>query len=549
MPNVTTKEVDMQTIKCAIYVRKSSERGLDMEFNSLQNQEEACRNYILSQTFQGWEYARTYSDGGISGGTMARPGLQQMLEDIRAGNIQCVLVYKVDRLSRSIYDFKRMMKEIFEKHDCNLVSITQSFDTSTAMGKLTLNMLLSFAEFEREVASERVKDKMRATKAKGMWVGGILPIGYDLNFGKLVVNEKEANEVRIIYETYLESESLSDCKQNLINKGIYSKSWVTRKGIRKGGSEIGVSSLQKILTNKLYLGKMPNKSTDEVFNGLHVPIIDEELFNKVQDKLKQNNVHGDAPYSRGQSLLHNKIYTVDGHIMKNKKGTKGQKTYRYYKYGNISVPAGDIEEIIKNTLNDFLNSTMDCISINERMILKHIKFDQCIIQPMIEKIVYNQDKVSIFIKIHNLDNLVTKDYFNNKSDSMNYSVTEDGKYVVVDKPIYRSTGTCINHRCDGCEVSILTKSENTQTLIKALAYGWKYKQEYESGMPAITIAKNERRDKRTIYKYLNLTYLSPRIVTDIMNDCVPSGITLQKLFTIASKYNNFQDQEQVFYSV
>ena len=158
----------MQKIQCAVYVRKSTEHGLEQEFNSLDNQELACKSYIASQTFQGWEYSQTYSDAAISGGTMARPGLRQMLEDIRAGRINCVLVYKIDRLSRSIYDFKRMMKEVFEKHDCNLVSITQSFDTSTAMGKLTLNMLLSFAEFEREVASERVKDKMRATKAKGM---------------------------------------------------------------------------------------------------------------------------------------------------------------------------------------------------------------------------------------------------------------------------------------------------------------------------------------------------------------------------------------------
>src|SRR5574344_1663586 len=219
------KGVKMQTINCAIYVRKSTEHGLEQQFNSLDNQEQSCKAYIQSQQFQGWQFYKTYSDAALSGGTMARPALKEMLAEIHAGKIQCVLVYKIDRLSRSIYDFKSMMKE-FDKHNCNLVSITQSFDTSSAMGKLTLNMLLSFAEFEREVASERVKDKMRATKAKGMGVGGILPIGYDLNFGKLVVNEKEANEVRIIYETYLESESLSDCKQNLINKGIYSKSWV-----------------------------------------------------------------------------------------------------------------------------------------------------------------------------------------------------------------------------------------------------------------------------------------------------------------------------------
>lgn len=202
--------------QCAIYVRKSSDRGLDMEFNSLDNQELACKSYVASQSYQGWEYVKTYSDAAISGGTMAPPGLQQMLDDVRTGKINCVLVYKIDRLSRSIYDFKRMMKEIFEQHDCNLVSITQSFDTSTAMGKLTLNMLLSFAEFEREVASERVRDKMRATKSKGLWVGGVPPLGYDIQFGKLVVNEAEQETVNKIFNTYLDSNGLLDCRDRIV---------------------------------------------------------------------------------------------------------------------------------------------------------------------------------------------------------------------------------------------------------------------------------------------------------------------------------------------
>ena len=215
----------MQIVNCAVYVRKSSERGLDQEFNSLNNQELACKSYIASQTFQGWQYFKTYSDGGISGGTMARPGLQEMLSNIKTGKIQCVLVYKIDRLSRSIYDFKSMMKKDFEPHNCNLVSITQSFDTNTATGKLTLNMLLSFAEFEREVASERVRDKMRATKSKGLWVGGVPPLGYDSQFGKLVPNEKEAPLVKTIFETYLNSTSILDCRDYITALGIRGNAW------------------------------------------------------------------------------------------------------------------------------------------------------------------------------------------------------------------------------------------------------------------------------------------------------------------------------------
>lgn len=169
----------MVRINCAVYVRKSTEKGLELEFNSLHNQEDACRSYIMSQAFNNWEYLKTYTDGGISGGTMERPALKQMLEDIRRGLVQTVVVYKVDRLSRSIMDFHNMMKE-FDKYGCSFVSITQAFDTSTSMGKLTLNMLLSFAQFEREVSSERVRDKIRASKAKGLWTGGVPKLGYDI---------------------------------------------------------------------------------------------------------------------------------------------------------------------------------------------------------------------------------------------------------------------------------------------------------------------------------------------------------------------------------
>ena len=178
----------MTRINCAVYVRKSTEKGLELEFNSLHNQEEACRSYILSQAFNNWEYFKTYTDGGISGGTMERPALKQMLEDIRHGLIQTVVVYKVDRLSRSIMDFHNMMKE-FDKYGCSFVSITQAFDTSTSMGKLTLNMLLSFAQFEREVSSERVRDKIRASKAKGLWTGGIPKLGNAGKVGLMSIND------------------------------------------------------------------------------------------------------------------------------------------------------------------------------------------------------------------------------------------------------------------------------------------------------------------------------------------------------------------------
>ena len=189
----------MKKNTCAIYVRKSTKKGLELAFNSLHNQEEACKNYILSQVFNNWEYYKTYVDGSLSGGTMERPALQEMLSDIKDGKIDTVVVYKVDRLSRSIMDFHNMMKEL-EEYNCSFVSITQAFDTSTSMGKLTLNMSLSFAQFEREISSKRVRDKVRAQKAKGLWTGRNIPLGYDVIDKKLVVNPREAEQIEYIYK-------------------------------------------------------------------------------------------------------------------------------------------------------------------------------------------------------------------------------------------------------------------------------------------------------------------------------------------------------------
>ena len=280
----------MPVIKCAVYVRKSTEHGLEQAFNSLDNQEQSCKAYISSQAFNNWEYTKTYSDGGISGGTMERPGLQEMLSDIAKGIINTVVVYKVDRLSRSILDFHKMM-QYFNKYNANFVSITQSFDTSTSMGKLTLNMLLSFAQFEREVSSERVRDKIRATKSKGLWVGGVPPLGYDIQFGKLIVNETERESVNKIFNTYLASHSLLDCRDRIAARGIHGKQWTTRKGETRGGREMTTNIIERILKNQIYLGKLPNKSTGEVFDGQHPAIITQELFDAVQQKLTDNNNH------------------------------------------------------------------------------------------------------------------------------------------------------------------------------------------------------------------------------------------------------------------
>lgn len=539
----------MQSINCAIYVRKSTDRGLDQQFNSLDNQEQACRAYIASQAFQGWQFAKSYSDAAISGGTMARPALQELLTDIRAGHVGCVLVYKIDRLSRSIYDFKTMMKE-FEKHNCDLVSITQSFDTSSAMGKLTLNMLLSFAEFEREVASERVRDKMRATKAKGMWIGGIPPIGYDIEFGKLVPNATEVPIVQTIFEIYLSSRGFNDCCYKLTEMGIKQKQWTTRHGVVRGGRQLTPNVVERILKSEIYLGKLPNKSTGEVFDGLHKPIINRDLFNRVRDKIAENNNHPGSSYMTGTAVLHNKIMTADGTVFKNKKGNRETRKYRYYRANGISLPMGDIDKLVSDNVRAFLNSNLDALPPEQKLIFKQIVFKPKILNKIIDKIIYHDHKMTIFIGINDTGNLrefVDTEYMNDTNSTPNFYISTDKQFAVIETDVCLHSRSCINNRHVGGGVSIITRDENTTILIRALSYGWRYKRQIDDGIGIKQIAAGEQRDMRTIYKYLNLVYLSPRIINDIMSGKIPSHINLVTLMNIASKYEKFADQGQEFY--
>ena len=546
----TKKDIKMQQVNCAIYVRKSTEHGLEQQFNSLDNQEQSCKAYIASQQFQGWKFYKTYSDAALSGGTMARPALKEMLTEVNAGKIQCVLVYKIDRLSRSIYDFKTMMKE-FDKHNCNMVSITQSFDTSSAMGKLTLNMLLSFAEFEREVASERVRDKMRATKAKGFWTGGVPPLGYDIKFGKLVPNESEIPVLRNVFETYLKSRGAEDCRNKLVEMGVKQKQWFTRHGREMGGKPITVKVVERILKSELYIGKLPNKSSGEVFDGLHPAIIDRELFDAVQQKFKDNNNHPNAVYTHDRAHLHNKIMTANGTVFKNKKGNSETRKYRYYRADGISLPMGDIDKLVSDNIRAFLNSDMASLEPEERLLFKQIPFKFREFGKIVDKIIYHDNKITIFINIKDSEKykkLADAGYMNEQNIEPNFYISGDKKYAVIETDVYLHSRSCINNRNAGGGVSVITRSEATTILVRALSYGWKYKRQMDSGVGIKQIAKDEQRDQRTIYKYLNLIYLSPKIINDIMIGKIPTHINLQKLIELASKYENFAEQEREFYS-
>ena len=282
-------------LRCAIYTRKSTEHGLELEFNSLDAQREACEAYIKSQVHDGWAaLPARYDDPAYSGGNLERPALQKLLSDIDAGRVDVVVVYKIDRLTRSLADFAKLV-EAFDKKSISFVAVTQQFNTTTSMGRLTLNVLLSFAQFERELSSERVRDKVAASRQKGKWTGGGVPLGYDVKDKKLVVNAAEANKVRTIFERYLEVKCLRRLKADLDERHIVSKRRTNSSGAPSGGMPLTFGPLAYLLKNRTYLGEMGHKG--KWFTGEHAAIIDPTLFNAVQELLKSNSVTRRQPRS------------------------------------------------------------------------------------------------------------------------------------------------------------------------------------------------------------------------------------------------------------
>lgn len=321
-------------IRCAIYTRKSHEDGLEQEFNSLAAQREACLAYIASQKSEGWAAVTThYDDGGFSGGTLQRPALQQLLADIEAGRIDVIVVYKVDRLTRSLTDFAKIVDRL-DEHTASFVSVTQAFNTTTSMGRLTLNVLLSFAQFEREVTGERIRDKIAASKAKGMWMGGTVPLGYDVPAEDsprvLVVNEQEAETVRHIYRRYLALGSVHLLCDELQANGIHSKVRITKRGDRLGGVPFARGALFHVLKNQTYLGRITHK--EQVHEGLHQPILDQELFDAVQQQLAQNaQTRKLGKGGPGAALLKGLLFDEVGEPMSPTISYgKLKRAYRYY---------------------------------------------------------------------------------------------------------------------------------------------------------------------------------------------------------------------------
>lgn len=415
----------MKPIKnCAIYTRKSTDERLDMEFNSLDAQRESCLSYIASQKSEGWvPVLDEYDDGGFSGGNMERPALTHLLEDIKAGKIQTVVVYKIDRLTRSLMDFAKLV-EVFDAHGVTFVSITQSFNTTTSMGRLTLNVLLSFAQFEREVAGERIRDKIAASKRKGMWTGGTVPLGYDAVNRKLIVNTEEAVRVRHIFQRYLELGNLNDLYNDLNRRSVKGKQRKLKNGLQEPGP-FGASTIHYLLTNPIYIGKARHKG--KVYDGQHKAILPMELWQAVQDHLiaQSMTTRSQRKYKQ-KNLLRGLLFDQAGRLYIPTYTNKPGKQYRYYKLKEKPVaeealnriPAHEIETRVEEAIRQELigfDSTSALLNINpafqpdliQMINQKHACLPgRDLVLKGVEKVVVDQTQIKVFVKIKKLSQMI-----------------------------------------------------------------------------------------------------------------------------------------------
>jgi DNA invertase Pin-like site-specific DNA recombinase len=350
-------------LRCAIYTRKSTEHGLEQEFNSLDAQREACEAYIKSQASQGWRaLPARYDDPAYSGGNLQRPALKRLLADIETGKVDVVVVYKIDRLTRSLADFAKLV-ETFDARSISFVAVTQQFNTTTSMGRLTLNVLLSFAQFERELASERVKDKIAASRKKGKWTGGTVPLGYEIKDRKLAINKTEAQTVRTIFKLYLQTGSLNKLIPELDKRQVFTKRRKTEVKKYQGGIPFTYGPLAYLLKNRIYLGEIHHGG--KWFKGEHQAILDRTTFNQVQDRLKSNTVERPKGQSANDAPLTGKLFDDRGNRMGPTFTRKNGARYRFYfsaalrgrKHlaGSVKrVPATEIEQLIERTIRERL---------------------------------------------------------------------------------------------------------------------------------------------------------------------------------------------------
>jgi DNA invertase Pin-like site-specific DNA recombinase len=539
--------------RCAVYTRKSSEEGLEQEFNSLAAQREACEAYIRSQRNEGWVLSRTrYDDGGFSGGNLERPALQHLLADIGAGRVDIVVVYKVDRLTRSLADFARLV-EIFDAQGASFVSVTQQFNTTSSMGRLTLNVLLSFAQFEREVTGERIRDKIAASKKKGMWMGGNVPLGYDASERTLVINPAEAETVRRIFYLYRELGCVRRVKQEADRLGLRTKCSTTADGAKRGGKPFSRGHLYGLLANPIYTGRIAHK--DELYPGLHPALIDDETWTAVRNQLAGNTSdHRHRAKAAEPSLLAGLLVDARGERLTPTHAIKKGRRYRYYVSAALITEAGtdraqgwrlaarEIEDAVIRILVDALTRPAKLV---ERFGAAGTASDQIrkmlgraarlagvlsgslgerakLVRELVEKVVVDDRSLTIKFRCGPLlDGYVPS------------SASEDGSDSAVE------LAAAIAFKRRGVETKLVLPGLAQQkhgsrcdpALIKAIARGRIWFEELATGRVRSLqeLAKRDGITRRYIRRLVGLAFLSPQLVEAILQGRQSGELTATRL--------------------
>jgi site-specific DNA recombinase len=548
-----------QALRCAIYTRKSSDEGLDQAFSSLQAQREACAAYIASQRHEGWQLLDTpYDDGGLSGGTMARPALQRLLADIAAQSIDAVVVYKVDRLTRSLVDFARII-EAFDAQGVSFVSITQQFNTTTSMGRLTLNVLLSFAQFEREVTAERIRDKIAASRAKGMWMGGYVPLGYDVKRKRLVVNPDEAAMVRSIFERYRALGCVARLKTELDARGIVSKIRPGPEGGHRGGKPFSRGALYRLLANPVYIGQAVHKG--KAFPGEHEPILDDALFAAVRSQLQSRRVaRANGARAAEPSLLGGLLVDPQGGRMSPSHAVKNNKRYRYYvsqallqnrspKAKHLTrVPAHDLETVVvaelrslledPGTLLDLLTSVAPDLAEQQALLQTAASLAErwsslpptrlrALVQAVVARVVLREQQIDIELMPSQLRDLLQR----GATDALSSGLGERGRKVILSLNVRLK-------RCRGATTLIVPArvaracpSRPNPALIKALVRAHQWFDQLRSGQASSIrqIALTEGLTERYVARILQLAFLAPDIQEAILHGNQPPDLTIEHL--------------------